>query len=188
MICFVYIVFVTTSLHEEISFLRFKKRGELTFVSEATSPTSCPELEPKSLLLVLGNCLWSRLGFFRSESRNFRLFQGRCFLYWFVVTWCSGLWDALMSRAGFWISGWAGMVLSAQEHPSFPPGMLPRVPFPCSFQMFTSLLFCGGSLSFLTLKADCPPNGPCSLMFGPVLHPQGLCQRVDASQEGPWYL
>lgn len=57
MICFVYIIFFTTSLLEEISFLRFKKRGELTFVSGATSPTSSPELEPKSLLLVLGNCL-----------------------------------------------------------------------------------------------------------------------------------
>ena len=141
MICFVYIIFVTTSLLEEISFLRFKKRGELTFVSGATSPTSSPELEPKSLLLVLGNCLWTCLSFFRSESRNFRLFQGHCFLYWLAVTWCSGLWDALMSRAGFWISGWAGMVLSAQENSSFPPGMLPRSPFPCSFQMFASLLF-----------------------------------------------
>lgn len=83
MICFVYIIFVTTSLLEEISFLRFKKREKLTFVSGATSPTlhlqnlsQKPPSGPWELPVNMPQL------FSGQRAGISRLFQGHCFLYW----------------------------------------------------------------------------------------------------------
>lgn len=78
------------------------------------------------------------------------------------------------------------MVLSAQENSSFPPGMLPRSPFPCSFQMFASLLFFVEALSaFLpsrqtVLQMVLAPS--CLVQYCTL---KGLFQRAAASQEDP---
>ena len=182
-ICFVYIVFVTTSLLEEIS-LSFKKGGELTFVSGTTSPASSPKLEPKNSPSDPWELPANTPLLFWVREQEFQVVSGTLLS---LLLCC----DLMLRSLGYtdvwgWLldlrMSWDGALCSGAS--SLPPAMLPRAPFPCSFQTFTSLLFCGGSLGFLTLKADCSPNGPCSLVFGPVLCPQGSLSEGSCFPEG----